>query len=374
MQDREDAYIRHQVELAKLTKGEIAEVQKRFKDLEKGLVKSLYGEGQLTTWSRTRIEQQLAQVRAMLRTFYTSLESSNLSRMNTLSDLEAKWNADMLTALAGSEAVAISGTAVMQAITNEPFQGAIFSEWWGGIDSNLQTTVTRAIRQAWATGMSIPEVEKVIGPVLARANQNVNAVIRSGIMDLAAQARRDTFAANTDVVKAELWLATLDGHTSHICRQRDGKAYTLDGKPIGHKIPYLGGPGRAHWGCRSTGTPILKGENVDAVIEAIDRPSVDYNKETKSRAYSTLRYDPASGKMVGKGVRKPSAERRGAAVQTHSRYEAWFKRQPAWVQDKVLGKRKGALYRSGNMKLSTFSENGLRPLTIAELQAKGYQL
>ncbi len=374
MLEREDIFIRHQVELASLTKGELSAVQKRFADLQKSIMKELYGAGKLTTWRRERLEQQLNLVRAMIRSFYTSLQSDNLSKLNSLADLEVRWNADTLSKLADADTVAITGSAVVQAITSTPFQGAIFSDWWEGLDNNLQTAVSRSIRNAWATGQSIQDVEKTLGPVLARANQNTSAVIRSGIMDLAATARTESFKANADLIKAELWLATLDGHTSPICRVRDGKPYTLDGKPIGHKLPYVGGPGKAHWGCRSTGTPIMKGENIDDMIEAVSRPSVDYNQQTKSKAHSTLRYDPESGKVVRKGVRNPQAERRGLAVETRSRYEAWFKRQPAWVQDRVLGKRKGALYRKNNMKLTTFSEDGLRPLTIAELQAKGYQL
>ncbi|MGE4486360.1 MAG: hypothetical protein AB7C95_00870 [Synergistaceae bacterium] len=374
MPDREDIYIRHQIELASLTKGEIASVQGRFLDLEKSIAKELYGSGRLTDWRRDRLEAQLQMLRAMINSFYTSLQTENLASMNSLSDLEVRWNADVLTAMAGADAVAITGTAVVQAVTARPFQGAVFSEWWEGLDNNLQTAVSRSIRNAWATGQSIPDVEKVLGPVLARAKQNTTAVIRSGIMDLASTARTETFRANADIVKAEVWLSTLDGHTSLICRLRDGKAYTLDGKPIGHKLPYAGGPGKAHWGCRSTGEPVLKGENVEDRVNALDRPSVDYNKKTKSRAHSTLRYDPESGKVVGKGVRNPDAERRGAAVETRSRYEAWFRRQPAWVQDRVLGKRKGALYRKNGMELVTFSEDGLRPLTISELQEKGYQL
>ncbi|MGC0979810.1 hypothetical protein [Pantoea agglomerans] len=34
--------------------------------------------------------------------------------------------------------------------------------------------------------------------------------------------------------------------------------YSIDGKPIGHKIPYIRGPGRAHFCCRSTETLVLK--------------------------------------------------------------------------------------------------------------------
>ena len=55
------------------------------------------------------------------------------------------------------------------------------------------------------------------------------------------------------------WVSTLDARTTEICRIRDGLKYAVGThKPIGHLVPWLGGPGRAHWQCRSASVPVLK--------------------------------------------------------------------------------------------------------------------
>jgi hypothetical protein len=68
---------------------------------------------------------------------------------------------------------------------------------------------------------------------------------------MAATARQEFAQANSDIVKAKQWSSTLDTHTSQWCIIRDRKLYTLDGKPLGHAIPYLRGPGKIHFCCRS---------------------------------------------------------------------------------------------------------------------------
>lgn len=57
--------------------------------------------------------------------------------------------------------------------------------------------------------------------------------------------------------------------------------YTLEGKPIGHKVPHKQVPGKIHWGCRSTETFILKSWKelgIDIDIDEMDagtRASMD---------------------------------------------------------------------------------------------------
>lgn len=371
---REDLYVRHQIELAQLTKGELELLGKRFKDLRKGVARNLSGFGPLQTWSKERVETQLALISGFVDQFFDAVENETAASYATLASMEAVWNTATLAAVSTVAFTPTSGSAVVQAVLSEPFQGQLHSQWFGSLSQRTQEHIATNIRQAWATGETLKSVEKRLDPVMRAANQNTAAIVRSGIMDVAATAREQTYIANAEHISFIIWTATLDARTSMPCRLRDGKIYTVDGKPHGHKIPFGAGPGKFHWGCRSTSVPVLKGEKPEAMVEEFTRPSFDYNKETKTRAESTLRYDTSSGKLVKKGERNPDAERRGQPTQTTSRYPEWFARQPAWVQDKVLGKRKGALYRSGGLQLSTFSEDGARALTLAELKEKGYQL
>ncbi|MCV5706845.1 hypothetical protein OFN27_27100, partial [Escherichia coli] len=62
----------------------------------------------------------------------------------------------------------------------------------------------------------------------------------------------------SDLSKGKQWLSTRDNRTTPQCRIRDRLKYTLNNKPVGHSVPYLQGPGKIHFCCRSTETFILK--------------------------------------------------------------------------------------------------------------------
>jgi len=49
-------------------------------------------------------------------------------------------------------------------------------------------------------------------------------------------------------------------------------------------------------------------------------------------------------------------------------YNEWLKTQSSAFQDEALGKRKGAQYRAGKLKVDRYVEHG-KPLTLEELEA-----
>lgn len=87
---------------------------------------------------------------------------------------------------------------------------------------------------------------------------NAASIAKTAVGHLASTARQSFASANDDILKGKQWLSTLDNRTSKDCRIRDRLKYTLDNKPIGHKVPYLQGHRKIHFCCRSTETYILK--------------------------------------------------------------------------------------------------------------------
>ena len=49
----------------------------------------------------------------------------------------------------------------------------------------------------------------------------------------------------------------MDSRVTDECRDRNNKKYTLDGEPIGHRIPFNGGP-PYHYNCRTQLIPVTK--------------------------------------------------------------------------------------------------------------------
>lgn len=132
-----------------------------------------------------------------------------------------------------------------------------------------------------------------------------------------------------------------DGFVVHNCRIRDGKQYSADDKhkPIGHSLPWLGGPGRAHWNCRSTQVPVLKswkelGSDINAEFTPAQRASMD------------------------------------GAVPAETTYSDWLNKQSKARQEEILGPVRAKLLREGGLKVEQFSNDKGRFLTLEQLRER----
>lgn len=129
-----------------------------------------------------------------------------------------------------------------------------------------------------------------------------------------------------------------DGFVVHNCRIRDGKRYTIDGKPVGHSIPWGAGPGRLHWRCRSVGVPVTKswrelGIDIDEMAPGT-RSSMD------------------------------------GQVPAEQTYAQWLTKQSASRQDDVLGPTRGKLLRDGGLSVEEMYSARGTFLTLDELRAR----
>ena len=97
------------------------------------------------------------------------------------------------------------------------------------------------------------------GGIMDTSTRNAEALVRTSVATISADARRSTFEENQDVVKGVVQISTLDTRTTATCIARSGLAWSLpDYQPIGHSIAYGGGT-PVHRGCRSsTEAPLLR--------------------------------------------------------------------------------------------------------------------
>ncbi len=147
--------------------------------------------------------------------------------------------------------------------------------------------------------------------------------------------------ANQDIIKAVVWSATLDTRTSAPCRARDQKQYSVpEHKPIGHSLPWGGGPGRFHWRCRSHQTMVLKS-----------------NKELGIDAPDVMMKNGTRASMDGQ-------------VPANLSYGDWLQKQSAARQDEILGPGRAKMLRDGKLKFEDMYGSKGQYLTLAQLQAK----
>lgn len=142
---------------------------------------------------------------------------------------------------------------------------------------------SRTVKQLVAAG----------GQATAVANNQIVALVRTSINQVANTSSMQVYEANQDITTTYRYVATLDSRTSSICRALDGREF---GYGKGPQPPQ-------HFNCRSVMVPVIRAD--------ILPPS-----ETATRA-------SANGQ-----------------VPINTSYGEWLAKQPRSVQEDVLGKSK----------------------------------
>lgn len=231
-----------------------------------------------------------------------------------------------------------------------PFQGKLLSEWTGNIADDRMTRINNAVRMGYLNGDTTEQiVRKIRGSrarqykdgVIESGRRNVTAVVKTAIGHVAAVARDDFTGANDSVIRGKRWVSTLDLRTTPGCIIRDGREYTVNNRPVGHHIPWLQGPGRLHFCCRSVYTFITKtfremGIDTDEIPEAT-RASMD------------------------------------GPAPANTTYVEWIQRQSPERQRKVLGAMRARLLRDGGMKPDEFFTDRGEWMTLEQLKETDYQ-
>ncbi|MEL4885708.1 phage head morphogenesis protein [Pectobacterium betavasculorum] len=241
---------------------------------------------------------------------------------------------------------AVTPDMAYAAAMSKPFQGRLLKEWASNLESDRLTRVSNTVRTGYMNGDPVEQIaRKVRGMAssnyqdgaLQMSRANATSITKTAVSHVAAVARGSFAEANRDILDCMQWLSTLDNKTTPTCIIRDRKKYTLDGKPLGHKIPYLQGPGRIHFCCRSTETLVTKSWR----DLGIDSDEMDAGTRAS---------------MDGQ-------------VPEDTTYLEWLARQSPDRQDKVLGIERGRMFRTGELQLSDMFTDKGEWLTLSQLKA-----
>lgn len=243
--------------------------------------------------------------------------------------------------------VGISPDAVYAAAMAQPFQGRLLKEWASNLEADRINRISNTVRQGFLLGDTNDQIaRKVRGHAnrgyqdgaLQMSRANAASIAKTAVGHLASTARNEFVSTNDDIIKGKQWLSTLDTRTTHLCQVRDRLKYTLKNKPMGHKIPYLQGPGKIHWCCRSTETYILK---------SADELGVDVKELSPS----------ARASMDG-------------VVPGDTTYQEWFSRQSFDRQKQIVGEKRARLIRDGGMSPDEFYTDKGEWLTLEQLRER----
>lgn len=341
-QDLLDAVVRHQIELQRYSNGVvrriIAVLNWADADISAALLALLERAPEALTVEY--LDQMLSSVRLLNADAYARLQLELDAGVRDLAGFESRWTQATYTntLVVDTAFAAVTPETAYTAALSRPFQGRLLREWGQSLEAGRMQRIRDAVRMGYVEGKTTAQIVREIRGTRAKGFQDgiieidrrhAEAVARTALSHMAATTRDRFFEANDDILGDEVWVSTLDGRTSQDCRIRDGKRYTRGThRPVGHSVPWGSGPGRLHWQCRSTAIALLKGQKEPFGTRASKDGQVDANEG----------------------------------------YGAWLKRQPASVQDDILGPSRGALFRRGGLQIEQFSNDKGKTLTLAELE------
>ena len=159
------------------------------------------------------------------------------------------------------------------------------------------------------------------GQVTTVANNQVQALIRTSINQVANAASQQVYEANQDITKKYRYVATLDSRTSSICAALDGREFEYGKGPMPPQ----------HFNCRSTTVPVID--------------------------YDNLPFDaPPEGKRAAQGGMVPADQS----------YGQWLANQSEATKAEVLGKSKSHILTG--LLLNTAQRTRLRNLFVMTAQ------
>lgn len=299
-----------------------------------------------------RLQDMLASVRQLNAEAFRAVLRELTDELADFLVFEADYQRAMLLSVFPVKVpvAAVSVAQVRAAAVSRPFQGVLLKGVLNDLDATRAKLIRRVIAQGFTEGKAIDAIVRELRGTRAkgyadglfnRARRDVEAVVRTAIGHYAKTVRQEMVEKNLDLIKFLRWTSTLDTRTSAFCRIRDGKLYDpKTHEPVGHDLPWGGGPGAAHWNCRSVFVPVLKSWEELTGVKGIPEFS-----------------PPSRASMDGQ-------------VPADLTYADWIKQQPFARQVDILGETRARLMRDGGADLGDFYGAKGRYLTLAEMRRR----
>ena len=333
-----DRGIRHGVFLEGLKTGEANRVVKFLEEkLQPDLVRQIES-GIPSARRLTGLKRLVKANDGLIRSGYREIGKRLKSRLRGVAVTEARFQQAMLKRVVpiNTEFTVPNLNVLNNIVTQKPIRGALLQDWIKNAERRDINRVNNALRIGIAQGehsRSIiarirgTEAANFTDGVMKISKNEAHSLVRTSVNNVAAEAREATYRENDDIIKEVQYVATLDSRTTEICGSLDGRVF-----PIGE-----GPRPPQHFNCRSTTVPITK-----------------------------------SWKELGINLKEAPAGTRASMngqVSDKITFGPWLKKQPNWVQEKVLGPNKAAIFRKGNLKIRQFTDARNQPLTFTQLKA-----
>lgn len=290
----------------------LADIEKRLDRLQRGLVTN--------DRDQDRQAEIFILIAGLLLATYRRFATETADRLRDFSEFESALVRRRIgQAFDALVTKAIDPALLRPVVSKFSYQGKTLREWFRDLERSKLRRIRDEVRIGLVAGETTDQImTRLKGTrafrfrdgVLSAEERKLRAVVQTTVTHVSARAREITFAQD-ERIRGVRWISVLDSRTTPICRSLSNRVFKLHEGP---RPP-------VHVGCRSTISPVI------------------------------LMSEPAS---------EPP-------------YEDWLRRQPIEMQDEILGKKKGVLFRKGQLPLTKFVDRRGRELTLKQLREKEEQ-
>lgn len=295
----------------------------------------------LSKRTMARLDALVAEIRAINSEVYGRTYDQLADDLVAFGTAEAEFQRDTITKSLpgdiGNLGMTLPSPIVLKAIVEaRPIMGTLLEKQFTTMSAVRTDAIDAAIRMGMVAGESTDDIVRRIrgtkaggynDGALGVSRRSLQTRVRTAVTHVSNQASQETWKANSRVVDAWQFLATLDNRTTVICGSLDGQTFPIGEGPI----PPL------HLNCRSITVAVTKSWR----DLGIDADQLDA---------------PARSSMDG-------------LVAGGTTFESWLRGKDEATQNKVMGKTKADLWRSKKLDLKDFVKNGQTPLTLKQLKA-----
>jgi SPP1 gp7 family putative phage head morphogenesis protein len=379
-----DFAISHGVDLLKIEAGLRNKVLAMLKKLESSLVADLAKIDptgtERQTYRQMRLTALLKQTRETIRSSYSEVNSSLRKELGELAKVEAEFALTSINAAVGVDiaTVAVNAETLRVLVRDANILGAPAKDWWTRQATSLQRRFADQMRQGMLRGETLSElVQRVRGKrtdgftsgIMQAGRRDAEALVRTSTLAVSNAANLAAYRNNPDVLRGIRQVSVLDSRTTPVCISYSGKMWDLEGRPIGHNLPFNSGPPR-HWACRSVLSPITRSWSELSRRDAIPtggRPT-SISRFFEQRL-AEKGFDDAEIASI-KANTRASMDGQIPAETTFQQFLKQKEKDSPGFAAKMLGVGKAKLWEQGKLSLEELVNFKGDPLTLEQLREK----
>jgi len=334
-----DAQVRHTTYLQRYSSSVSNRILALLNRTERDVIEQLLRLEGVTDFQSKRFQTLLGSIHGVRKQAYKEAEKALTDEAVDLSIYEAGFQVSLLEkSIPIQWNVATPSKELLRAAAlSQPFKGRLLKEWIKGLAPREALFIRDQLRIGLVEGETTSQIirrirgtkaRKYADGVFGKSRREAAALVRTAANHIHNAAKNEVGLSNQDIIKGMMWVSTLDGGTTPICRDRDKDIYPPDSGP---RPP-------AHIMCRSFMTFI-------------------------TRSWRELGINL---KEAPPGTR---ASMNGQAPEELS-YGPWIRTQPKGFVTDTLGKTRSKLFLDGNLKIDKFVDRRGNELTLNQLKIK----